>query len=203
MKLEDLALSRYRFCAKKTLNDDENFLWKKFESLLFETVGKIGGLENTSQKSIEQKTSKSGYFVPIITSKKSSKKDDKSNIVHYNGFYRTLISGIFLDVYVLQEWIGLAGEIPDVSQLPTTAEKLKKQIYLYTRIESELPAECFCYFTEFPESASETKEIFTKLLETEKFLAVELDYAHFAICFADEKAVAVIISIGLSLFEKI
>ncbi len=194
MKLQDLALSRYHFCARETLKNDEDFLWKKFESLLLETVKKIGGLENTSQKSIERKTSKSGYFVPIITSRESSKKDDESGIVFYNEFYRTLNSGIFLDVYILQEWIGLAEQITDVSQLLNVSEKLKPQIWDYAKLESELPTECFCYFTEFPESASETKEIFTKLLETENFLAVELDYAHFAICFADEKAVAVIIS---------
>ncbi len=194
MKLQDLALSRYRFCARKTLKDDEESLWKKFESLLVETVKNIGGLENTSQKSIERKTPKSGYFVPIITSKESSQKDDESGVVFYNEFYRTLISGIFLDVYVLQEWIGLAKEFTSVSQLPTTAEKLKKQILEYAKIESELPAECFCYFTEFPESATDTKEIFSTLLETENFSAIELDYAHFAIDLADEKAVAVIIS---------
>jgi len=127
MNTQDLALSRYRFCARKTLKDDEEFLWKKFKNLLHETVGKIGGLENTSQKSIERKTSQIGYFVPVITSHENSKNDD-SGIVFYNGFYRTLISGIFLDVYVLQEWIGLAEPFTDVSRLSTTVEKLKPQI---------------------------------------------------------------------------
>lgn len=144
MKLQDSALSRYRFCARKTLKDDEDFLWKKFESLLSETIEKIGGLKNTSQKSIERKTSQSGYFVPIITSKDSAENADESDIVFYDGFYRTLISGIFLDVYVLQGWIGLAEQFTDVSQIPTTAGKLKKQIWEYAKIESELPAECFC-----------------------------------------------------------
>lgn len=194
MKLQDLALSRYRFCARKTLKDDENVLWEQFDKLLSETVREIGGIENTSQKPIERKASKRGYFVPIIISKKSSKTDDESDIVFHDGFYRTLISGIFLDVYVLQQWIGLTGEFTDTSQLPATAKKLKKQTLKYTKIESELPAECFCYFTEFPNFSADAEQIFSTLLETENFFAVEFDYAHFAVDFADEKTVAVIIS---------
>lgn len=190
MNLQDLALNRYRFCSRKTLKDDENFLWEEFETLLNKVVEEIGGLGNTSQKKIERKTLKSGYFVPILI----SKNDKGSDIVFFNEFHRTLISGIFLDVYTLQQSIGLEGEITKVSQLSTKAEKLKEQICRYSKIESELPAECFCYFTEFPDSDTDTKEIFTKLFETENFSAVELDYAHFAFDFADEKAVAVIIS---------
>ena len=190
MKLEDLALTRYRFCARTTLKNDEISLWAKFENLLKNDVEEIGGFRNTFQKSIEQKAAKIGHFVPILI----SKNDKGSDIVFFNEFHRTLISGIYLDVYTLQNSIGLAGELTDVSQLSTKAEKLKKQFGSYSKIGSELPAECFCYFTEFPESNADTEEIFSTLLETENSSAVELDYAHFAVDFSDEKMVAVIIS---------
>lgn len=189
MKLQDLALSRYRFCARKTLKDDEQFLWENFARLLSENVKNIGGLEKTSQKSIERKSAQSGYFVPILAS-----KNDESAVVLYDGFYRTLTAGIFLDVYVLQEWIGLAQKFTNVSQLKKAAEKLKPQIWNYAKLESELPAECFCYFTEFSDSNFDTNEVFSALLETENFSAVELDYAHFAVNFSDETTVAVVIS---------
>jgi len=95
MNAQDLALSRYRFCARITLKDDEEFLWKNFKGQLVETVRQIGGLENTSQKSIKPQTSQSGYFVPIITSQASSEKDNESGVIYHNGFYRTLISAFF------------------------------------------------------------------------------------------------------------
>ncbi len=95
---------------------------------------------------------------------------------------------------MLQQWVGLVKKITKVSDLAAIAEKLKEQIYDYTKIETELPAKCFCYFTEFQTSETDTKEIFSTLLKTENFSAVELDFAHFAIDFGEEKAVAAIIS---------
>lgn len=192
MKLKDLALSRYRFCARKTLKNNEDFLWEKFSRLLREKVNSIGGSENTLQKKIERKSPQSGYFVPLINSKDSS--NEESGVVFYQGFYRTLISGIFLDVYILQEWIGLSKQFTTVSQLSKTADKLDPQFNSETKIESELPAECFCYFSEFPEAGLIDRKIFFTLLKTENFFAVELDYAHFAVSFAGERATAVIIS---------
>lgn len=193
MKLQDLALSRYRFCARKTLKDDEEILWTAFADLLSENVKEIGGLENTTQKNIERKTPKSGHFVPILTSNDNS-QNGQSAVVFHDGFYRTLTAGIFLDVYILQKWIGLSQKFANISQLLKASEKLKPQIYEFTKLESELPAECFCYFTEFTSSNFDPTKIFSALLETENFSAVELDYAHFAFNFSDEKTVAVIIS---------
>lgn len=192
MKLEDLALTRYRFCARNTLLDDETTLTDEFEKLLFESVQEIGGKENTSEKTsqklINRKAAKIGHFVPIIV----SKNDKGSDIVFFNEFHRTLISGIYLDVYTLQNSVGVAGELTDIFQISTKVETLKKQIGNHS--ETPLPAECFCYFTEFPESNTETEEILSTLLKTENFSAVEFDYAHFAIDFTERKAVAVIIS---------
>ena len=194
MKLQDLALSRYRFCARTTLKDDEGFLWDKFKSHLVETVGQIGGLENTSQKAINPQTSRSGYFVPVITSQDNSVKKGESGVVFHNGFYRILISGIFLDVYVLQEWVGVAEQFTDLSRLSDAAEKLNSQIRNYAKIESELPAECFCHFTELPQPDSRAGEVLSTLLETENFSEVELDFAHLAVVFANDRAAAVVIS---------
>lgn len=193
MKIQDLALSSYRFCARKTLKDDEAILWDDFAGLLSENVKKIGGLENTTQKTIEQKTPKSGHFVPILNSTDNS-SNEQSAVVFHDGFYRTLTAGIFLDVYVLQEWAGLSQKYANISQLLKASEKLKSQIGDYTKLESELPAECFCYFTEFTSSNFDPAKIFSALLETDNFSAVEVDYAQFAFSFSDEKTVAVIIS---------
>lgn len=193
MKLQDLALSRYRFCARKTLKDAEETLWEDFAHLLSENVKNIGGFENTSQKKLERKVPKSGHFVPLLTSADNS-KDSQSAVVLHNEFYRTLSAGIFLDVYVLQEWIGVSQKFTNISQLLKAAEKLKPQIWNYEKPDSELPAECFCYFTEFTESTFEPAIILSALLETDNFSAIELDFAHFAISFDDEKTVAAIIS---------
>lgn len=193
MKIQDLALSRYRFCARKTLKDREETLWNEFAGLLSENVKNIGGLENTLQKELVRKAPKSGHFVPILTSNDNS-QNEQSAVILYDGFYRTLTAGIFLDVYVLQEWVGLSQKFANISNLLKAAEKLKPQIWNYVKLESELPAECFCYFTEFPESNFDPQKIFSALLETENFTTVELDYAHIAFNFTDEKIIAVIIS---------
>ncbi len=67
MKLNDLQLSRYRFCAEKTRNDDEDFLWKSLSQNLKWQSRKSAGLDNTSQKS--QKKSNARKPKPVILSR--------------------------------------------------------------------------------------------------------------------------------------
>lgn len=189
MKLNDLELNRYSFFARTTQLDDEDELWGQFKPRLESAVKSVGGWENTSQKNLTRPAARQGYFVPIATSKQGD-----SEFVFHDGFHRKLISGIFLDAYVLQERIGLEERISSFDRLSAAAEQLKAQLPRHAETVSQFPTECFCHFTELEESFGEPHKIFKTLLGTDDFTQTEFRHAFFAITLQDDVAKAAIIA---------
>lgn len=190
MKLNDLELNRYDFFARATQhNNDEEELWEQFKSRLESTVESIGGWENTSQKHLARPISRPGYFVPIATTKQGT-----SELVFHDGYFRKLISGVFLDVYVLQERIGLEASFERADRLSEVAQLIKVRLPQHSIASTQFPTECLCYFTESKEELGNPHEIIELLLGTDDFHQIELRHAFFGITIEEERADAVIIS---------
>lgn len=189
MKLNDLELNRYSFFARTTQLGNEDVLWEDFKPRLESAVKHIGNWKNTSEQKLVKPAARPGYFVPIATSKQGN-----SEFVLHEGFHRKLISGIFLDVYLLQERTGLATSIANLDKLSEAAQTIRAQIPPHRNTPNQFPAECLCYFVELEEAFGDTQKISATLLGTNDFTQIEFRHSFLAFAFPDRMASAVIIA---------
>ena len=190
MKLKDIEITRYSSFANHTVSQNQEILWQKFADVLKTSVktlskdGKSDGFENTIEKKLTKRFAKKGYFIRIIKS-----GTNENSYIKFDDFERKLESGIFLDVYLLNESVYKKGE-PEMD-----LNNLKGLLPKHTQIESKLPTDCYCYFVESKKPEADKKEIFTKLLDWdfEEQFEVDLGHSFFAINLLDENAVAVVI----------
>jgi hypothetical protein len=192
-KLSFLQLSRYRYFHCKDTNGDEDKHWQSFKAELTEHIKKIGGYANASASEIKREYAKSGFYVPII-----SHKTGKSYVEH-NGFYRTLDSGIFHDVYAMQGWVGVTSKFVNSAALKKAAESLEDESEFEIG-ESEFPCDCRCYWSEINNAddidEKGIKEVLSLLLKSDFYNYIELDFAHFAftVDFEKQSSAAVILT---------
>lgn len=238
MELTDLVLNRYRYFLRKPIIDDEEIerkldetkLRELFTDRLIESLTEMGAWNESDQKKNESDRKEllkpewnQGYFVPIEITPIISKDTPPSEII-----FTKLISGIFLDVYSIQEWVAISGKIPlDTSkdstfeELKTKAKTLNEYPKTYSKIKSELKTECNCFFTEFGEDpnfekrgrskkeahnlseALINKTVFTLLKTNNPSLeenpsVIDLGHSYFSAVFTKDKSDAVIDAVIIS-----
>jgi len=190
MRLMDLEFNCYHFYARKTqFNNEESSLWKEFEPHLQSAVDKIGGIRNISQETIVNPTPRHGFFVPIATSQRG-----QSEFIEIDGYHRKLISGVYLDVYIIQERVAVEAEIQSLETLRETTADLVSKLPQNPESSIRYAAESFCYFSELEQIDEQPGEIFEELLKTKDYGHVELSHCFYAIILGENRADAVILS---------
>ncbi|MBS1796073.1 MAG: hypothetical protein JSS81_19635 [Acidobacteria bacterium] len=205
MSLKDIELKRYRNFLRKESDSDaekEEKLWREFKTVLENSVRFLDpsqseineALKNTIEKKIERKGAKKNKFVRILKSGKRSLSGDsgtKENAyVKFDGYERTLLAGIWLDAYLLNE--SVYQKINNGTSLKDTAEKLKTLLPTHKYLPNKFPVDGFCYFVESENPENDKNEIFADLLG-DNYREIDLHHSFLAVNLDDDRPTVVIV----------